>query len=142
MKLERIAKSQYEVSAICDSSGRCQVREKLEELYERYPNAVDEMLSLLAFDLPDSGPDFDNPNKAKQLFKDDSVSVFELKSCEYEDSRHRKNKTMGIRVAFIMESDKHIVCIRAFCKANRTPPREREEAIRLAREFLRERGSN
>jgi phage-related protein len=120
VKLLRLARERWEVLAVVDHRGHCQVLELLEALAPNYEAAKRGMLYLLCDLLPRSGP----PTYNSQISKPLGGGIFELR---------RQPKGRKLRVVFFYDSGFRIVCTSAFTKAETTPQREIESARFLAR---------
>ena len=124
MKLVRIARDQWEILAVMDHRGHCQVLEFLEALPANYEAAKRMMIELLAVRLPSNGPPVQNTVISKSL----GGGIFELR---------RQPKGKKLRVVYFYDSGFRIVCTSAFTKAETTPQIEIESArflLRLYRE--------
>lgn len=124
MKLVRIARDLWDVLAIMDHRGHCQVLDFLETLAPNYEAAKRRMLELLEVRLPNSGPPVQNTVISKPL----GGGIFELR---------RQPKGRKLRVVYFYDSSFRIVCTSAFTKAETTPQIEIESArflLRLYRE--------
>lgn len=124
MKLVRIARVHWDVLAILDHRGNCQVLEFLGALAPNYQAAKRGMLQLLEVILPESGPPVHNSDISKPL----GGGIFELR---------RQPKGRKLRVVYFYDSNFRIVCTSAFTKAETTPQIEIESArflVRLYRE--------
>lgn len=124
MKLVRIARDRWEVLAVVDHRGNCQVLEFLLALAPNYQAAKRAMLYLLQVTLPRSGPPAHNSEISKPL----GGGIFELR---------RQPKGRKLRVVYFYDSNFRIVCTSAFTKAETTPQVEIESArflVRLYRE--------
>lgn len=122
MRLVRLARERWDVLAVLDHRGRCQVVEFLEALASNYQAAREGMLYLLRVVLPRSGPPVQNSQISKPL----GGGIFELR---------RQPKGRKLRVVFFYDSSFRIVCTSAFTKAETTPRREIESARFLARRY-------
>jgi len=120
MKLVRIARDQWDVLAVMDHRGHCQVLEFLETLPANYQAAKRRMLRLLEVILPESGPPVHNSEISKPL----GGGIFELR---------RQPKGRKLRVIYFYDSNFRIVCTSAFTKAETTPQIEMGSARFLAR---------
>jgi phage-related protein len=120
MKLVRIAKGRWEVLAVVDHRGRCQVLDFLDQLGATYEAAKTAMLGLLQDRLPRSGPPKENSDLCKPL----GSGLFELR---------KQPKGRKLRVIFFYDDGFRIVCTNAFTKAEKTPQEELASA-RLRRE--------
>lgn len=124
MKLIRIARDRWDVLAVVDHRGHCQVLEFLSALAPNYQAAKRRMLELLEVGLPNSGPPVQNTAISKSL----GGGIFELR---------RQPKGRKLRVVYFYDSNFRIVCTSAFTKAETTPQIEIESArflLRLYRE--------
>jgi len=124
MRLVRIARDRWDVLAVVDNRGHCQVLEFLLALAPNYQAAKRAMLYLLQVILPGSGPPAHNSEISKPL----GGGIFELR---------RQPKGRKLRVVYFYDSNFRIVCTSAFTKAETTPQVEIESArflVRLYRE--------
>lgn len=120
MKLVRIARDQWDVLAVVDHRGHCQVLEFLEALAPNYEAAKRRMLRLLEVILPETGPPVHNARISKPL----GGGIFELRG---------QPKGRKLRVVYFYDSNFRIVCTSAFSKAETTPQTEIDSARFLAR---------
>jgi phage-related protein len=120
MKLVRIARVHWDVLAVLDHRGHCQVLEFLEALPANYAAAKQRMLQLLEERLPNSGPPVQNTEISKPL----GGGIFELR---------RQPKGKKLRVVYFYDASFRIICTSAFTKAETTPQIEIESARFLAR---------
>jgi phage-related protein len=118
MRLVRIAREQWDVLAVVDDRGRCQVLDFLmgsgQSAAQRF------MLMFLRLRLPAEGP-----SHSAALCKSLGSGMFELR---------RQPKGPKLRVLFFYDDGYRIVCTNAFCKAERTPKGE----VKLARDLRRQ----
>jgi len=128
MKLVRIARDLWDVLAVVDHRGHCQVVEFLEGLAPNYRAARTAMLRLLSEVLPKSGPPHDS-----RISKPLGGGIFELR---------RQPKGRKLRVAFFYDSGFRIICTSAFTKAETTPQIEIDSARFLARRYREARFRN
>lgn len=119
MKLVRIARGQWEVLAVLDDRGQCQVLELLAGPGADPSAAERSMLRFLRSRLSIEGP----PHTV-ELCKALGDGIFELR---------RQPKGPKLRVLFFYDDGHRIVCTNAFYKAERTPRAE----VRLARDLKR-----
>jgi hypothetical protein len=117
MRLVRIAREQWDVLAVVDDRGRCQVIELL--MGAGQSAAQRSMLWFLRSRLPAEGPP-----RSVELCKSLGDGLFELR---------RQPKGPKLRVLFFYDDGHRIVCTNAFYKAERTPRTE----VRLARDLKR-----
>jgi phage-related protein len=122
IQLVRIARDQWDVLAVLDGRGRCQVLDFLQQLPPSHTAAQRWMLQLLRLQLPRVGPPRHNVNLCKSL----GGGVFELR---------RQPKGQKLRTLFFYDDLSRIVLTNAFLKAE-TTPRTRTE-IALARSLKR-----
>ena len=120
MKLVRIARLDWDVLAVVDHRGHCQVLEFLDALAPNYHAAGRMMLHLLEVILPANGPPVHNSAISKPL----GGGIFELR---------RQPKGRKLRVVYFYDSGCRIICTSAFTKAETTPRIEIESARFLAR---------
>jgi phage-related protein len=119
MRLVRIAREQWDVLAVLDDRGRCQV---LDFLRSPDQNAAYRfLLWFLRFRLPAEGP----PRSAA-LCKSLGNGIYELR---------RQPKGPKLRVLFFYDDGFRIVLTNAFLKAERTPRTEVEQARRLKQKY-------
>jgi phage-related protein len=120
MKLVRIAREQWDVLAVLDDRGRCQVLDFLMGAGQSAAQRV--MLVFLRFRLPAEGP-----SHSAALCKSLGNGIFEFR---------RQPKGPKLRVLFFYDDGYRIVCTNAFCKAERTPRAEVELARDLRRQYF------
>lgn len=120
MKLVRIARDLWDVLAVVDHRGHCQVLEFLDALPANYEAAKRGMFNLLRVQLPEHGPPAQSPAISKPLGK----GIFELR---------RQPKGRKLRVVYFYDSGCRIIRTSAFTKAETTPQVEIESARFLAR---------
>jgi len=111
MRLVRIGWGAWEVLAVVDPRGRCQVLDFLGQLGVGYAVARRVMLLFLQLRLPQDGPPMNNAQLCKPL----GDGLFELR---------RQPKGQKLRVVFFYDEGRRIVCTNAFCKAETTPRTE------------------
>ncbi|HEV7784048.1 MAG TPA: type II toxin-antitoxin system RelE/ParE family toxin [Thermoanaerobaculia bacterium] len=111
VKLVRIGWAAWEVLAIVDPRGRCQVLDFLSQLDAGYTVARRVMLLFLQVRLPQDGPPANNALLCKPL----GDGLFELR---------RQPKGQKLRVVFFYDEGRRIVCTNAFSKAETTPRTE------------------
>ncbi len=118
MRLVRIAHERWEILAVVDDRGQCQV---LDFLTGSGPSAAQRSMHLfLRLRLPVEGPP-----RSVELCKSLGDGIFELR---------RQPKGPKLRVLFFYDDGYRIVCTNAFLKAERTPRTE----VRLARDLKRQ----
>ena len=117
MQLVRIAHEQWDVLAVLDDRGECQVLELL--MGPDQSAAQRSMLRFLRSQLPVEGP----PRNV-ELCKSLGGGIFELR---------RQPKGPKLRVLFFYDDGYRIVCTNAFYKAERTP----RTGVKLARDLKR-----
>ena len=134
MKLIRIGSGQWQVLAVCDARGNCDV---LAELYglgqgnKAQRKLADRMLQILTERVPNdpNGPRFLNEYIVKPL----RDGIFEFK---------RGQKTgLKLRVLWFYSAGMVVVCTACFLKTNKTPANLIDEAIMLKQEYERKRKS-
>jgi phage-related protein len=123
MKLVRVAREQWDVLAVLDHRGQCQVLDFLEDLAPNYEAAKRAMLLLLEEVIPRSGP----PRHNIQLSKPLGRGLFELR---------RQPKGRKLRVVYFYDSGFRIVCTSAFTKAETTPQSEIDASRFLIQLYL------
>ncbi|HWN44311.1 MAG TPA: type II toxin-antitoxin system RelE/ParE family toxin [Thermoanaerobaculia bacterium] len=128
MKLVRIAQDHWDVLAVMDHRGDCQVLDFLEALAPNYHAAKKSMFVLLRSVLPKSGPP-----KHNEISKSLGGGIFELR---------RQPKGRKLRVVYFYDSGFRIICTSAFTKAETTPQIEIESARFLARRYREARFRN
>jgi len=121
MKLVRIARKQWDVLAVCDERGRCQVLDFLADLDGPYQVAAESMLALLHLIVPASGPPRGEP-----LTKHLGDRIFEFR---------RQPKGKKLRVLWFYGGEAVIVCTAAFKKAERTPRIPLDQARFLCKQY-------
>jgi phage-related protein len=119
MQLVRIAHEQWDVLAVVDDRGQCQVIDFLMGSGAGPSAAQRSMLRFLRSRLPAEGPP-----RSVELCKALGDGIFELR---------RQPKGPKLRVLFFYDDGYRIVCTNAFLKAERTPRTE----VRLARDLKR-----
>ena len=122
MRLVRIGWESWEVLAVCDHRGRCQVIEFLMEFRASSPAAARSMLVLLQGELPASGPPRGEP-----LCKPLGNGIFELR---------KQPKGKKLRVVWFYGVGQVVVCTYAFAKAERTPQLRIEQSRLLRKQYL------
>jgi phage-related protein len=122
MKLVRIGWESWEVLAVCDGRGRCQVLEFLEEFEQSAPAAAYTMTSFLKQGLPAEGPPHSEP-----LCKSLGKGIYELR---------KQPKGKKLRVVWFYGVERVIVCTYAFSKAERTPQIRVEQSRLLRKQYL------
>ena len=115
MKLLRIAKGRWEILAVVDRRGRCQVLDFLDELGADARSAREFLNLSLRVYLPLEGP----PTASAQLCKPLGDGLFELR---------RQPKGPKPRVLFFYDDGHRVVCTNAFSKLETTPRSEIELA--------------
>lgn len=123
MKLVRIVRAQWDVLAVADPRGRCQVLEFLDRLERGHPAARFLAVFLRVY-LPLEGPPRGNAQHCKPL----GDGIFEL--------RHQP-KGPKPRILFFYDDQCRIVCTSAFWKSEKTPRAELESARRSREEYFR-----
>ncbi len=121
MKLLRIARYEWDVLAVCDQRGECQVLSFLEALTGLEGNAAEDMLALLQKTIPDLGPPKEGP-----LCKSLGKGVFEFR---------KQPKGKKLRVLWFYGGTAIIVCTAAFKKAEKTPRVQLDKARFLRRQY-------
>jgi phage-related protein len=121
MTLIRIAREQWDVLAVLDERGRCQVLEFLTAPGQDKARQI--LLLFLQVRLPVEGP----PHTSA-LCKSLGNGLFELR---------RQPKGPKLRVLFFYDDGCRIVCTNAFTKAERTPRPEIELAKGLKQQYFR-----
>lgn len=123
MKLVRIGKLRWEVLAVCDARGRCQVTDFLIDLKgTTYQLAAEQMLRLLRMQVPVSGPP-----KAEPLCKPLGNGLYEFR---------KQPKGKKLRAVWFYGGGAVIVCAVAFPKAERTPKTQMERARAQQKAYL------
>jgi phage-related protein len=117
MRLARVARGSWEVLAVLDERGECQVLELL--MGPHQSAAQRSMLRFLRSQLPVEGPP-----RSVEVCKSLGGGIFELR---------RQPKGPKLRVLFFYDDGYRIVCTNAFYKAERTPRTE----VKLARDLKR-----
>jgi phage-related protein len=113
----------WEVLAVVDPRGKCQVLDFLDQLGSNYAAARRLMLLFLQVRLPEDGPPVSNVQLCKPL----GDGLFELR---------RQPKGQKLRVVFFYDEGRRIVCTNAFCKAETTPRAELALARSLRKHYL------
>lgn len=128
MRLVRIGRRRWDVLAVMDHRGQCQVLDFLASL-EGSSRAVAEAMSrLLRRTIPANGPP-----RAEPLCKPLGDGLFELR---------KQPKGKKLRVVWFYGGEAVIVCAVAFSKAERTPRERIEEARRLREQYRLARSRN
>jgi hypothetical protein len=113
MRLLRLARAKWDVLAICEDDGRCQILDLLQKGHrEGSKEARDKILSLLVESVPFAGPQLDNPTVCKPL-RPLSDGLFEF--------RKQPKRGAKPRVIWFFDGDTCIVCALGFFKRNETP---------------------
>lgn len=123
MKLVRIACVYWEVLAVLDGRGRCQVLDYIDGLGANYAAAKRALIRVLRVEMPRNGP----PAYNTQLCKPLGGGIFEIR---------RQPKGPKLRVLFFYDDGCRIVCTNAFSKAETTPRTEIELARELRDRYL------
>lgn len=121
MRLVRIARRRWEVLAILDHRGHCQVLDFLAELQGSSRTVAESMTRLLRRTIPAMGPP-----RAEPLCKSLGDGIYELR---------KQPKGKKLRVVWFYGSGTVIVCTAAFWKAERTPRERVDEAKRLQEQY-------
>src|SRR5215203_5731431 len=123
MKLLRLAKGRWEILAVVDRQGRCQVLDFLDELRADARPARRFLDLTLRVYLPLEGP----PAAGAQLCKPLGDGLFELR---------RQPKGPKPRVLFFSDDDHRIICTNAFSQHETTPRSEIDLARGLREQYL------
>jgi phage-related protein len=121
MKLRRIARVEWDVLAVCDQRGDCQVLSFLQELTGVEGKAAKGMLALLEGTVASSGPP-----KGEPVCKSLGDGVYEFR---------KQPKGKKLRVLWFYGGTAVIVCTAAFKKAERTPRVQLERARFLRKQY-------
>lgn len=121
MKLLRIARCEWDVLAICDQRGDCQVLRFLEELTGLEGKAAKNMLTILEETVPRFGPP-----KAESTCKSLGDGVYEFR---------RQPKGKKLRVLWFYGGTAVIICTAAFKKAEKTPRVQLDQARFLRKQY-------
>jgi phage-related protein len=121
MKLLRIARHHWDVLAVCDQRGNCQVLRFLEELHGLEGKAAESMLVLLEDTVPWTGPP-----KAEPVCKALGDGVYEFR---------KQPKGKKLRVLWFYGGPAIVVCAVALKKAEKTPRVQLERARFLRRQY-------
>lgn len=124
VKLVRIARGCWDVLAVLDDRGECQVLDFIAALDANYEAARRALLRVLRIELPQNGP----PACKTELCKSLGDGIFELR---------RQPKGKKLRVLFFYDDSRRIVCTNAFAKAERTPRNEVELAKATRQRYLK-----
>lgn len=122
MRLVRMGWEEWDVLAVCDGRGRCQVYEFLLELRQASPAAARSMLAILRHDMPSSGPP-----KTEPLCKPLGHGIYELR---------KQPKGKKLRVLWFYGAGPVVVCTYAFTKAARTPQIRIEQSRLLCKQYF------
>lgn len=125
MRLVRLGRHQWDIVAICDDRGDCQVLDFLDGLDAGYAAAVNAMLVLLREYLPVHAPQGLREPWCKAL----GDGLFEFR---------REPKGKRVRVIWFYDTGRVVVCTNGFSKAEKTPPAEIERARRLRAMYAEE----
>ncbi len=123
MNLVRIARENWEVLAVLDARGRCQVLDFVEELGPRLIAAQKYLFHLLRVWLPVDGPPAHNSERCKPL----GDGIFEIR---------RQHKGPKLRLLFFYDEGNRIIFTNAFFKAETTPQTELELARRRKKQYF------
>jgi len=121
MRLLRIARLEWDVLAVCDQRGDCQVLSFLEELTGLEGQAAADMLTMLRRTVARFGPQMREP-----LCKALGEGIFEFR---------RQPKGKKLRVLWFYGGTAVIVCTAAFKKAERTPRIQLDRARFLRKQY-------
>jgi phage-related protein len=121
IRLVRIAREQWEVLAVLDDRGLCQVIDFLTAPAKDKSRRI--LLLFLQFRLPVEGPP-----RSTELCKSLGGGIFELR---------RQPRGPKLRVLFFSDDGYRVVCTNAFTKAERTPRSEIELARDLKQQYFR-----
>ena len=125
MKLVRLSKLRWEVLAVCDSRGKCQVTDFLVDLKgTTYQLAAEQVLELLLGRVPRAGPP-----KVEPLCKPLGNGLYEFR---------KQPKGKKLRVLWFYGGGRVVVCVAAFTKAERTPRNAVDRARALQKAYLEE----
>jgi hypothetical protein len=120
MRLLRLARARWDVLAICEEDGSCQILDLLQRGHrEGSKEARDKILSLLIESVPLEGPQLDNPTVCKPL-RPLSDGLFEF--------RKQPKRGAKPRVIWFFDGETCIVCTLGFFKRNETPERLMDQA--------------
>jgi phage-related protein len=122
VRLVRVGWEIWEVLAVCDHRGRCQVLEFLLAFKMSSPAAVLGMLALIRHDLPAVGPP-----KGEPLCKSLGNGIYELR---------KQPKGPKLRVLWFYGTGPVIILTSAFVKAERTPQIRIEQSRLLRKQYL------
>jgi phage-related protein len=125
VKLVRIGWESWEVLAVCDHRGRCQVLEFLDEFERSSPAATHAMIAILGQSLPAEGPPRTEP-----LCKSLGNGIYELR---------KQPKGKKLRVLWFYGVGQVVVCTYAFSKGERTPQIRIEQSRLLRKQYLADR---
>jgi phage-related protein len=121
MRLLRIARRQWDVLAVCDQRGCCQVLSFLEELTGLEGKAAKSMLAILEETVPVFGPPPGEP-----LCKSLGGGIYEFR---------KQPKGKKLRVLWFYGGTAVIVCTAAFKKAEKTPQVQLDQARFLRKQY-------
>lgn len=121
MRLLRIARLEWDVLAVCDQRGGCQVLSFLDELTGLEGKAAADMLTMLRRTVARFGPPMREP-----LCKALGEGIFEFR---------RQPKGKKLRVLWFYGGTAVIVCTAAFKKAERTPRIQLDRARFLRKQY-------
>jgi phage-related protein len=128
MRLLRLARLHWDVLAVCDQRGDCQVLSFLEALQGLEGKAAKNMLAILRKTVPVSGP-----HMGERLSKSLGDGVYEFR---------RQPKGKKLRVLWFYGGTSVIVCTAAFKKAERTPQVQLDRARFLRKQYWIARSRN
>lgn len=123
MRLRRIARGRWEVLAVVDHRGRCQVLDFLDQLNGDLRSARDLLNRSLRLYMPLEGP----PTASAHLCRPLGDGLFELR---------RQPDGSRPRVLFFEDGGQRIVCTHAFSKPETTPRPEIEHARGLREQYF------
>jgi phage-related protein len=128
MKLLRLARRAWDVLAVCDQRGHCQVVRFLEDLQGLEGKAARNMLAILRRTVSVSGP-----HMGERLCKSLGDGVYEFR---------RQPKGKKLRILWFYGGTAVIVCTAAFKKAERTPQVQLDRARFLRKQYWIARSRN
>ena len=129
MRLLRLARARWDVLAIGEEDGSCQILDLLQKGHrEGSKEARDKILSLLIESVPFKGPQLDNPTVCKPL-KPLSDGLFEF--------RKQPKRGAKPRVIWFFDGETCIICALGFFKRNETPERLVDQARAMKTAYFR-----
>lgn len=129
MILLRLARGNYEVLAVAEADGTCQVLEHLLDADLDCPDAAAQMRQILFEDVPEGGPDLSDTDRSKHLR--DGIHSFRTREVVRPRRKRGKPERRALRVLSFQVGDGRVVCTMGFTKqpGDKTPEGAIEAAI-------------